>query len=518
MSSFTPRSEEKEETYFNTDHIVSDLKHKAFQGATATIFSQVSVYVIQMAGVMVLARILTPEDFGLVAMVTSIDVFVRMFRNLGLMDAIVQKENITHKQVSTLFWINAAFGLFLTLFFMSLSPVIAWFFGDSRLMLIAILISLDYVFGGLSTQHRALLKRNLQMYKWAANEIGATALSFAIAIMLALHGWGYWAIVGRVMAFAIVQAAGSWIWCGWRPGLPARRTGIRPMLKFGRDMLSNNFLGFLAENVDKIIIGRFFGAQSLGNYSRAYHLFLAPAQQLSVPLTSVAVATLSRLQDDHEKYRRFFLNAMSMVAFVAFPVSGFLTLAGRSVVRLLLGPQWGQAGTVFCVFAVGIGIHMVYATHYWLHMSLGRTDRLVRWSLTGSACIIASFLIGSPFGPTGMAAAYTIAMHLLILPCLWYAGKPAEVTLSSVIGVSWRYYLSALLTGFALWLPFRFVPVVCTGYSGLNTFTKIVLVAALYVLIYVIFVIALHGSTQPISQFVKNLREMLPKSRRGREA
>jgi O-antigen/teichoic acid export membrane protein len=515
MNIFKSRRLVQRNSYFDVAHIKTDLKNKAFQGATGAVFSQVSVYLIQMVGVIVLARLLTPEDFGLVAMVTAIDVFVRMFRNLGLMDAIVQREEINHKQVSTLFWINAAFGLSLTLFFMSMAPLIAWFYREPRLVLIAVLISLDYVFGGISTQHRALLKRSLQMYRWAANEIAATTIGFGTAIILAWQGWGYWAIVARVIAFAVAQAVGSWLFCQWRPGLPAWGTGIRPMLLFGRDMLGNNFLNFVSESFDKILIGRFQGAQALGHYSRAYHLFLAPAQQLTVPLTSVAVATLSRLQNEPEKYRRYFMNAITMVAFVGFPISGMLTIMGKDIVSLLLGPQWDIAGRIFCVFGVGIGIHILYATNMWLHMSIGRTDRLLRWSVIGSIAISISFLIGLPFGPLGMAAAYTVMIHLLIGPCLWYAGKPMQIELSSIFSIIWKYYLSALFAGLICWLVLYLYGPVSAIFVSLNVFLKIILASILYALLYLILVSIFYQSVSPILQFYNIVRDMLPKTKRS---
>ncbi len=496
--------------YFDNRYLNSNLKKSAFQGAAGAVFSQMSVYLIQMVGVIFLARLLRPEDFGLVAMVTSIDVFVRMFRNLGLMDAIVQREEINQKQVSTLFWINAVFGISLTLFSVAMSPLIAWFYKEPRLLLISILLSLDYIFGGISTQHRALLKRNLQMYRWAANEIAATAISFGMAIVLAWYGWGYWAIVGRVIAFAVVQAAGSWIFCQWRPGLPALRTGIRPMLIFGRNMLGKNFLNFFAESIDKILIGRFNGPNPLGHYSRAYHLFLAPAQQLTVPLTSVAVATLSRLQNDPEKFKRYFLNAFTMLAFVGFPISAVLTLTGKSIILLLLGPQWEEAGNIFCVFGVGIGIHILYATHIWLFMSIDRTGKLLRWSVIASLVITICFLIGLPFGPMGMAAAYTVSIHILIAPAMWYAGKPIELKLSSLISATWKYYASALFTGLICWFVLYSFDSTSAIYAALNVFLKIISASVFYAFIYLLLIVVLYQSTKPISQFFVNVRDMMP--------
>lgn len=506
--------------YLDTEHLRSDLKQQAFQGAGAAVFSQVSVYLIQMVGVIILARILTPEDFGLVAMVTSIDVFVRMFRNLGLMDAIVQREKVTQKQISTLFWINAAFGLFLTLFFMLMAPLVAWFYNEPRLLLISVLISLDYVLGGISTQHRALLKRNLQMYRWAFNEIAATTVSFGIAIILAFQGWGYWAIVGRVIAFAAVQAAGSWFFCRWIPTMPGLRTGIRPMLVFGMNMLGKNFLNFFAENIDKILIGRVFGPYPLGHYSRAYHLFLAPAQQLTVPLTSVAVATLSRLQHDLDKYRRYFLNAFGMLAFIAFPISGILTLTGSDIIRVLLGPQWMEAGRIFSVFGVGIGMHVLYSSHIWLFMSLDRTGQLLRWSVVSSIVTSIGFLVGLLYGVIGMAAAYTISVHVLIGPCFWYASKPIQLSLSSLAASVWRFGVSALASGLIGWFVLYVYGPTSAIYQILGAFSRIFVTTCSYVVIYLGFVVLLYGSIKPIRDFCGSMRDMMPpifSRRSGRE-
>ncbi|MCK5610461.1 oligosaccharide flippase family protein, partial [Candidatus Pacearchaeota archaeon] len=325
-----------------------------------------------------------------------------------------------------------------------------------------------------------------------------------------LNGWGYWALAGRTAIFAIVQAAGSWIFCQWRPGLPDFKSGIRPLLEFGRNMLGSNFLIYFTESFDKVLIGRFFGAQSLGHYSRAYHLFLAPAHQLSVPLTSVAVATLSRLVNDAEKYRRYFLNAFTMVAFVAFPISGILTITGKDIILLLLGPQWEKAGEIFCVFGVGVGIQILYATHMWLHMSLGKTDRLVRWSIIGSIVICIFFLVGMPFGPQGIAASYIVSIHILIGPSLWYAGKPIQLSFSSIVSKTWKYYLAALFAGLICWFFFYGHVSMAAVFSSLNIFLRLILATILYTFTYLILIIIFYKNAKPIFQFIIALRDMMP--------
>lgn len=500
----------KSDRYFNTEKVKSDLRKLSIKGAGATVFNQVTTYGIQMIGTIILARLLTPDDFGLVAMVLAIYVFFRMFRNLGLIDATVQKEEINHQQISTLFWINTAFGLAVTLSFMALAPLIAWFYKEPQLNLITVIISLDFVFGGLSTQHRALLKRNLQIYRWSANEIGATIISVALAIMLAWHGYGYWALVAKHVVFAVVQAIGSWLICRWRPGLPKFRTGVRPMLTFGKYMIGNYFITSLTESLDKVLIGRYFGSQSLGFYHKAYHLFLAPVQQLSVPLTGVAVATLSRLSNDPEKYRHYYLNAVSMVSFVGFLISVILTLMGNDIIFILLGPQWQKAGEIFTYFSFGIGIQILYATHAWLHISLGRIDRMLRWNIFGSVITIILFLLGLQFGSLGVAAAFTASLYILIGPGLWYAGKPIDLKLSSIIFVTVKYFISAIGTGLFCWYILYSFELTSMIFFEFNIFLRILVASIFCTAVYLFLIIVIYQNTKPIVQFISVLRDMGP--------
>ena len=215
--------------YFSTDHLKEDLKKHAIRGGGISIFSRTASYAIQLGGTIVLARLLTPGDFGLVAMVTAITGFFLIFKDLGLTDATIQKTEINHKQISTLFWINFASSIAITLIIIAVSPLIAWFFGEPKVEQIAIVSSISFVFAGLSTQHIALLKRGMLFVQITYIEILATLGSAVTGIFLAWYGWGYWALVARPIALGLLLAIGAWIVCGWRPGLPAIRSGVRSL-------------------------------------------------------------------------------------------------------------------------------------------------------------------------------------------------------------------------------------------------------------------------------------------------
>ena len=172
---------------------------------------------------------------------------------------------------------------------------------------------------------------------------------------------------------------------------------------------------------------------------------------MTLPLTHVAVATLSKLREEPEKYRKYYLNAVSTIAFIGFPLSAMLTVMSNDVILVILGPQWGKAAEIFSVFGLAIGIHMIYATNAWIHISMGRSDKWFRWSIFGTICTTISYLIGLPFGPIGVVIAYTVTLHILIGPCLWYAGKQINLKLADIALEIYKYYLSALCTGLLYW-------------------------------------------------------------------
>lgn len=511
MKTSETHSTHHKSSYFTTEHLESGLRKHAVRGAGATVVCQVSIYCIQMISTIILARLLSPHDFGLVAMVIYIFLFFKMLRNLGLIDATIQRDEITHAQLSTLFWINVLFSIGIALIFVALSPLIVWFYKEPQLEEISVSISLVFILGGLSTQHLALLKRNMQFYRSAANEIIATIIGVITAIILAVVGCGYWALVWKHVASAGAEAVGAWIICRWRPTLPSYGTGVSPMLRFGVNMLGNFSVNYFSQNLDKVLVGWRNGPQSLGHYDKAYQLFLAPAQQLSYPLTHVVVATLSRLNNDPEKYRSYYLSAVSLLSFVAFPLSAALAVMGKDIILLLLGPQWGKAGDIFSIFALGIGIHVLYGTHGWLHISLGRTDRWFRWGIVGASVSVTSFLIGLPFGPPGVAVAYTIAIYILTGPGLWYAGKPIGISLTSIVLVSWKYFVAALGAGSVAWYILFVFDVTSASFSAFDIVVRLCLSLALCVSIYLTLIIALYGNTKPISHFFTVLYDMVPR-------
>jgi len=338
----------------------------------------------------------------------------------------------------------------------------------------------------------------MRFYRIAANEVAGIVICQVVAIAIAWQGGGYWALVARRVVPFLAMAAGAWMLCRWLPGLPARDTEIRPMLKFGMNTYGNYAVNYLSRNLDKVLIGWRHGAQSLGHYERAYYLFVMPVTQLSYPLTNVAVAALSRLRDEPDKYRSYYLKALSMLAFIGMPLSAILTLIGKDFLLLLLGPQWNKAGEIFTIFGPGIGILIVYGTHGWLHLSLGRADRWLRWGIIELIVVVLAFAAGLPFGAIGVAVAYTASFYLLMGPGLWYAGRPVGLPLLSFLSAISQYYVSAVAAGLLSWfILYSFEPT-SAAFIELNVFLRILTSTLLCLLAYLLFLVTLFQGKKAI--------------------
>src|ERR1700733_14789792 len=214
---------------------------------------------MQSVATVVLARLLTPADFGLVAMVTAITGLAQGFADLGLSEATIQHPEINHNQVSTLFWINVAIGLALTLIAVALAPLLAWFYREPRLRDITFLISLTFLIGGLRVQHDALLRRQMRFSSLAIRDIASYVVAVPVAILLAWRGACYWALVAMPLILNLSQMTLSWLMVRWVPGLPRRDAKVRSLIAFGGNIAASYLIFNLNNNADNVLIGWYWG-------------------------------------------------------------------------------------------------------------------------------------------------------------------------------------------------------------------------------------------------------------------
>jgi O-antigen/teichoic acid export membrane protein len=479
-----------------------ELRQAAVRSVGVTLLSGGLGLGIQIVGVVVLARLLTPRDFGLVTMVTTFT------------EAVVQREVINEALASNLFWINVAGSLLLAIGFASAGSVLAHLYKDPRITKVAEVMALTIFLTGLSVLHLALLKRAMRFTMVSFNDIFGRGAAVVVSILLGWAGWGYWALVAGAIAQPVSVCIGAWALCEWMPGRPRRGVNTRPMVAFAVSTYARFSTGYFTNNLDNFLVGWRLGPTPLGFYKKAYDLFVLPANQLSTGLTIVAVSALSRLQRDVVQYRKYLLSALGVMAFVGMGLGADLTLVGKDVILVLMGPKWAESGRLFTLFGPGIGMMLLYCTHIWIHLSIGRADRWFRWGLVDLAVTTLFLVVGLHWRAEGIALAWVASYWVITLPALWYAGKPIELGVSPIVAAVWKYILASFVAGCLSAIVFaRGGPSFFAAQGTVWALARAVTISTVFTALYLGLIILLHQGCAPLRQFVGLLREMIARNK-----
>lgn len=415
--------------HFRTDHLLADLKNRTVSSGFITVTSQGIQFALQLASTMVLARLLAPRDFGLLAMVYVVMNFLRVFKEAGLSTATVQREGITHAQVSNLFWINVAVSGFVSVLVAAMAPVIAWFYREPRLVWITFALSINFLLAGSAVQHMALLNRQMRFKVIAVIQVGSVLAGILAGIGMAWLNYGYWSLVGMNVGTSLVALLMTWCASSWRPQFFTRRSGTWSLLNFGANLTAANFLFSLARGVDGLLIGRFYGAASVGLYSRASALLFGPLQQFMYPIEAVFIPTFSRLQTQPERYRRTFIQLFEAIVLTSFFFTGLFFALSRPLTLVVLGPKWEKASIIFAAFSIAAIQNPPTTCITWLFATQGRGRDLFHFGIISTIIMAGSYIAGLPYGPAGVAIAFSTACVLILVPiCYWQAGRRGPVS------------------------------------------------------------------------------------------
>jgi O-antigen/teichoic acid export membrane protein len=433
--------QEHNEEHFKADHLLPNLRRHTISGGAITMSAQAAKFALNLASTVILARLLMPGDFGLVAMVTAVTGFVAMFRHAGLATPTVQREHITHAQVSNLFWINLGVSGLCAVILAALSPVMAWFYHDSRITYITLALSNTFLIGGFRVQHLALLKRQMRFKAIAVIEVGSMATGVLVGLVMALLGYRYWSLVGMSLATEIAAFLLTGSVSRWRPQLPSRGSGMGPLVAFGAHQTAGSFIFSVAKGCENLLIGRFYGPAGVGFYSRGAALVVRPMEQFLLPIDAVFLPTLSRLQPQPARYRSTFLQLYETIAMSVFFLASLLLALAVPVTLVMLGPKWQQVSAIFAGFTfTAISLPLSTAGN-WLLTSQGRGKDILRVTSINGSLALASVIVGLPFGPVGVAIAVSGTALLVRLPILYYiAGRRGPVSTSDL----WTRFLRHL--------------------------------------------------------------------------
>ncbi len=405
----------------------------AVSSAAVNIGAKVMGNAISLVSIAFVARLLTPGDYGLVAMALSVSAFLQVFSDLGLSLVTVQRQQISQEQLSTLFWINVAFGLLLGLITVAVAPGLVLFFSDPRLLHVTIALAVVFPLAGLGVQHQALLKRHMKFRRLAVVRLAGTGTSAVTCIAAAYWGLGYWALVCQLLTLAFVETVAAWLSVRWRPGLPRRCQHLRELLGFGGRLTAHGIIGYFSRNLDKVLLGRFCGAQALGLYSTAYRLMMRPINLAGYSIGDAAIPAMSRQAHDQDAMKGTYRRMFSFTCLLGLPACVAGAFWADDVVLTLLGHRWIEAIIILRILFVAAIPRMLCASTGWIWVASGRPDRMLRWQLMLAPFVALAFVAGLPYGAVGVAIAYALATWIALVPCFAYCFYGTRFKMTDVL-------------------------------------------------------------------------------------
>jgi polysaccharide transporter, PST family len=468
---------------------IIELKEKAVRSAVINVFTNNIRFVLQTAGVIVLARLLTPSDFGKVAMVTVFSMWLMNFGFNGFVEYILQKKTIAKEEINSIFWLHIFISLILVIIFAGCGRYLSNFYSEPEVGNIALVMSASFILYALYTCHTAVLQHEMKFGYLAATGLAATIISFLLAICAALNGLGYWAVVIRQLSEILVDVILVWLARPWKPEGPKEIAKALPALNYAIKVYLNFSLNHFSKTIDKILLGKIHGSTMLGNYDRACHFSQVPTIQLLSPLSGVALATMSKLKHDGKQLENYYIKSVSIMSFIGTVVSVVLMLTASDVVLLILGPEWFATGRILMALSPAVAATLVSRTAGWLHLSLGKPERWLRWNIVSLGATVSVYIMAVAYGAVAMGIGYSAAAIVLLYPCLWFAGRPIQLSVKRVFLSTWAHFLSGSIIicswfllstnweqlNHSLWQLNIILRILCTGFVGLISYGLLVL-------------------------------------------
>jgi O-antigen/teichoic acid export membrane protein len=453
-----------------------------------------------VGSLMILGRLLDPKDFGLVGMVTAVIGILNLFKDFGLSTATVQRANVTHQQLSTLFWINMLVGAVLAVLSLVMAPVLAAFYHDPRIAAVTAVLAAGFIFNGAAVQHSALLQRQMRFTTLALIDTVCLLVSAATGMCMALAGDGYWALVGMTLSAPVLFAVCVWLVTAWVPGRPCRQAGVRSMMRFGGTATLNGLVVYVAYNLEKVLLGRFWGEEALGFYGRAYQLINIPTDNLNSATAGVAFAALSRIQDDPARLKSYFLKGYSLVLALTLPITIACALFADDLIFVLLGPKWKDAVAIFRLLAPTILIFAVINPLGWLLVSIGKVGRSLKIALVIAPLVIAGYIVGLPYGPKGVALAYSVVMTVWAVPHIAWCVHGTVISVRDILQAVAQPLLSGLVAA-ALAFAVRFFYA-----SSASPLPRLLLGGFVLLAVYLAMLLYVMGEKSSYSDLLRALR------------
>jgi len=422
--------------------------------------SRLGGQLVSLLVVVVLARLLGPRDFGLIAMIAVFANFAQMYADLGFGAALIQRKEVAEAHLSSVFWVNVVVGLTLVLLFATIAPAIADFFDEPRLVRLTRAIALNFGIVSLVVVQKTLLRKHLAFRKLAIAEIGGVTVGGVLAVAAALAGLGVWALVVKALAVSLSIMVLTWIQSPWRPRWIFDWGAVRELTGFSLNFLGTNTLSYWTRNVDNLLIGRVLSAAALGVYSQAYQIFLLPLNNVSNVFGNVLFPSLALIQEDRRRVARVYLRVTRTISLVTFPMMIGLFVVADDFVYVVFGEAWAGMIPLLRVFSlVGITGSIRTITGN-LYASQGRVDLQFRVSLVLQALKISLLVAGVLIGRDVFWVAVSLAVANWInhFPTFYFAGRLVGLRFRDEVRAVTPVFVAAVVMGAIVFGAERLAP------------------------------------------------------------
>lgn len=383
------------------------------RGLRWKMYSQGYSQITRILVAVLLARALTPHDYGEIGMAAVFVTLVLIFSDLAFGTALIQRPEISEEDRSTIFWLTTGVGALLTVAGYLSAPWIARFYGEPEVANIFRVLSLTFLITALGATHSALLNRAMDFRGLELRQIGAVTAGAVTALVGIAAGWGLWAVVFQQLAVAVASTVLLWACTGWCPRLRFSRTSLREMAGFSGNVFGTRLLFYADRNVDNLLIGRFIGASALGLYTVAYNLMLVPLERIAGPLQQVFYPAIARLQAQPERMGRAWIRATRLIGAITTPAMLGVMVTAPDLVRVVLGSKWDGAVPVVQVLA-WVGLHQSFARlNSSVLQAADRTELMLRYAIITVIADVVAFVVGAHWGIIGIAIAYAITTTMI---------------------------------------------------------------------------------------------------------
>ncbi|WP_244930155.1 lipopolysaccharide biosynthesis protein [Nocardioides sp. W7] len=356
---------------------MSDTLQRGVRGASVTLGGQGALLLIQLAGTIALSRLLSPDDFGLFALVLVFMAFGELLRDMGMPAAALQAKSLSHQQASNIFWVSAALSTAAGVALVVATPLLVGIYDEPRLSLVAPTMALVLLVSGLQAQYQVRLARAMRFTDIVIANVVARLAGLCIGIVGAVAGLSYWALVLQAVGSAVLSLLLLLFMARWLPSRPRRNSGSRELLRAGGHLGGAQLLGYAADNVDTLVIGWHFGPSVLGFYNRAFQLFMAPLNTAFNPLVRVIVPTVNRAVEEGKRASQILLRVQLGLCGLVIWVLLVTATTAPWLVPALLGEQWSNVVTLLQILAIGGAFRALSQTNYWTYLVENQSKELL---------------------------------------------------------------------------------------------------------------------------------------------